>query len=75
MFLVVPHCRQTAAAQPIIQALEIEPLDIRLIAEGVETEEQRSTMQALGCTSAQGNLFGRPVEWAKALPARANVVR
>jgi EAL domain-containing protein (putative c-di-GMP-specific phosphodiesterase class I) len=30
-------------------------------AEGVETEEQRAIVQALGCTQMQGYLFSRPV--------------
>jgi EAL domain-containing protein (putative c-di-GMP-specific phosphodiesterase class I) len=29
-------------------------------AEGVETEEQRATVQALGCTQMQGYLFSPP---------------
>ena len=33
-------------------------------AEGVETEQQRDTVQMLGCTQMQGYLFSRP------LPAR-----
>jgi EAL domain-containing protein (putative c-di-GMP-specific phosphodiesterase class I) len=32
-----------------------------VIAEGVETEVARSTLLGLGCTSAQGYLFSRPV--------------
>lgn len=39
-------------------------LDIRLIAEGVETELQRDVLIGLGCDRAQGYLFG------KALPAK-----
>ncbi len=35
-------------------------LNIELIAEGVETEGQRQTLIELGCTHAQGFLFGRP---------------
>jgi diguanylate cyclase (GGDEF)-like protein len=37
-------------------------LDIRLIAEGVETVEQAACLQALGCTLGQGYLFSRPVD-------------
>ncbi len=70
---LVSACPAKRECAAIVQATAAmaRALDIRLIAEGVETEEQRSTMQALGCASAQGNLFGRPVEWAKAIPARA----
>jgi len=36
-------------------------LDISVIAEGVETREQRDRLIALGCPQAQGYLFSRPV--------------
>ena len=36
-------------------------LDIDLIAEGVETEAERATLERLGCLSYQGFLFSRPV--------------
>lgn len=36
-------------------------LDINVIAEGVETEEQRQYLLDNGCTHYQGYLFGRPV--------------
>ena len=36
-------------------------LGIKVIAEGVETEEQKRQLCALGCEYAQGYLFSRPV--------------
>jgi EAL domain-containing protein (putative c-di-GMP-specific phosphodiesterase class I) len=35
-------------------------LDITVIAEGVETEDQRQRLLQLGCRVGQGYLFGRP---------------
>ena len=39
-------------------------LDIRVVAEGVETERQVACLRELGCELAQGFLFGRPREAA-----------
>ncbi|MFQ3194577.1 MAG: EAL domain-containing protein (putative c-di-GMP-specific phosphodiesterase class I) [Colwellia sp.] len=36
-------------------------LDISVIAEGVETEEQRKLLLANGCNNFQGYLFSKPV--------------
>jgi diguanylate cyclase (GGDEF)-like protein/PAS domain S-box-containing protein len=36
-------------------------LGVDVVAEGVETEQQRRTLTRLGCRRAQGFLFGRPV--------------
>jgi diguanylate cyclase (GGDEF)-like protein len=54
----------------IIKAVVSIAADRNMIttAEGVETEEQRMTVQALGCTQMQGYLFSPPV---RALEARA----
>jgi PAS domain S-box-containing protein len=37
-------------------------LDIRVVAEGVETEAERAIMAALGCSVGQGYLFARPMD-------------
>jgi diguanylate cyclase (GGDEF)-like protein/PAS domain S-box-containing protein len=36
-------------------------LDMRVVAEGVETEAQRALLHASGCDELQGYLFGRPL--------------
>nr|WP_245259805.1 EAL domain-containing protein [Methylopila sp. 73B] len=37
-----------------------QKLNMRVVAEGVETEEQRAHLRTLGCTLAQGFLFAHP---------------
>ena len=39
-------------------------LDTRIIAEGVETEEQARLLMKIGCTDAQGYFYDRPLDFA-----------
>ncbi len=51
-------------------------LNLRTVAEGVETVEQRDRLRALGCHAAQGYLFGRPVaDWATGVVGRTAAER
>jgi EAL domain-containing protein (putative c-di-GMP-specific phosphodiesterase class I) len=48
-----------AIARAIVQLAH--SLDLRVVAEGVETEDQRDHLLALGCDELQGFLFARPM--------------
>ncbi|MHB8666796.1 MAG: EAL domain-containing protein [Burkholderiales bacterium] len=36
-------------------------LDLQVVAEGVETQYEATTLKALGCDQGQGHLFGKPL--------------
>jgi diguanylate cyclase (GGDEF)-like protein/PAS domain S-box-containing protein len=59
----VQHIGSKASDATIIQTIigMAENLGMEVIAEGVETEEQRDFLEANGCMLYQGYLFGKPV--------------
>jgi PAS domain S-box-containing protein len=58
---------QSAAKRVIVESVVKfgAALDIRVVAEGIETEAERAIMQALGCSIGQGYLFAPPMEMAR----------
>ncbi|SCX58165.1 diguanylate cyclase (GGDEF) domain-containing protein [Klenkia marina] len=62
--------RGGAATTLVASIVELSrSLSLDVVAEGVETQAQQATLVELGCTFAQGYLFGRPA----AVPARTPV--
>lgn len=62
-----PRCRAVVRASLALA----QSLDMNLVIEGVETEDQRQMLLAMGCTLAQGYWYARPMaepdflEWLK----------
>ncbi|KGM13537.1 putative bifunctional diguanylate cyclase/phosphodiesterase [Cellulomonas bogoriensis] len=61
--LFVSRLTADRAERGLVQAVlaVARSLDLQVVAEGVETQEQREELLALGCRQAQGYLFSRPV--------------
>jgi EAL domain-containing protein (putative c-di-GMP-specific phosphodiesterase class I) len=59
------HDAPTAAIVSAIVRMA-EPMQLDVVAEGVETDEQLVHLSHLGCQYAQGFLFSRPLEAADA---------
>jgi diguanylate cyclase (GGDEF)-like protein len=62
---ILNDSRKRAIARAIVTLGETMGLSV--IAEGVETEEQRDYLASIGCRAYQGYLFGRPVPPEKLL--------
>ena len=46
-----------------------QTLDVRVVAEGIEHEEQRGELERIGCDRGQGYLFARPMPAADLIAA------
>jgi EAL domain-containing protein (putative c-di-GMP-specific phosphodiesterase class I) len=59
----VDELETAPAAAPLVAAMiaMAHRLELRVVAEGVETEGQLHALRELGCDAAQGYLFSRPV--------------
>jgi len=71
----VRDCTVDADDAALVRAIVsmAQSLKLRVVAEGVETDEQRDFLRRHGCQLAQGYLFGRPLE-AGELERRLSVV-
>ena len=56
----IPQDKNDCAIAAAILALSKE-LNLKVVAEGIETPEQVNFLNNLGCIDLQGFLFGRPV--------------
>ena len=72
----VSHVADDQSARSIIRAIVAlgKSLDLPVVAEGVETEEQRRMVLEEGCPQAQGFLFGSPAEAVVGIPGLLRVV-
>jgi diguanylate cyclase (GGDEF)-like protein len=54
--------RSGSHSQPVVRAIQVlaDSLQMQVIAEGIEEEAQRQTLQHIGCRYGQGFLFARP---------------
>jgi diguanylate cyclase (GGDEF)-like protein/PAS domain S-box-containing protein len=63
---LVSYCKTKRECAAIMQAAAVisRALNIRVVAEGVETQEQLDTVRSLGCDALQGYFLARPVDAA-----------
>lgn len=60
---IISSANDQAIAEAVINLADA--MDLGVIAEGVETEEQRELLQTIGCNAYQGYLFGKPCALAE----------
>ena len=60
--LLIENCHESEIQRRVVGSLAkvCKELGIRVVAEGIEREEERDAAVALGCDYLQGFLFGRP---------------
>ena len=74
--LITGLSRGASGAQLVLGAVNLAGgLDMRVVAEGVETEAQAQILRASGCHELQGYLFGRPMSQANFMKAWQASVR
>jgi len=49
-------------------------LDLKVVAEGVETDEQVASLRALGCDEYQGFIYSQPVPFPELIELLAGAV-
>jgi diguanylate cyclase (GGDEF)-like protein/PAS domain S-box-containing protein len=54
-----PHSKDSALVEAIV--VMAHKLGLKVIAEGIETEQQRDLLKAIGCDYGQGYLFSKPL--------------
>ncbi|GAA0695381.1 hypothetical protein GCM10009104_23860 [Marinobacterium maritimum] len=65
---VTDSCRNKRAATLLRGVIRmLHEMDFRVIAEGIETEEQADLLQSMECTTGQGYLYHRPMPVAEFL--------
>jgi EAL domain-containing protein (putative c-di-GMP-specific phosphodiesterase class I) len=60
---IITHGENATLAEAVVQLGQA--LQLQTVAEGIETDEQWSTLRDLGCDLGQGFLFARPAEPAQ----------
>lgn len=58
----VRYCRRADCRAIVRSTIDLgHRLDMRIVAEGIETADVGQALAEMGCDEAQGYLFGRPV--------------
>jgi EAL domain-containing protein (putative c-di-GMP-specific phosphodiesterase class I) len=65
---------ESGGSTAIVRAIRLmaDSLGLEVVAEGIETEEQRQQLRLLGLTLGQGFLFARPASMLDLMERQAN---